>query len=411
MTILNIDPNSPIGLFVLMIIAWTALSLLAYLMKWKEKYGITIYPLIFIYESKKAAKIIEKQADKNPRFWRVYGKLSGPITLIFVFVSLGYFAWNLFLLYQNIVLKTTSAGVGSPVVPIIPFITIPANFFITLLVASAIAIIPHEFAHGVVARSEGVPLESAGIYVLFGVIFGGFVKLDKSFEETLENVLVDKSTSNDDGDKDRDIKIFSKKLYKVASAGLLANLILGLIIFGATIGMFEKGGVLVISVEPGSPAYEAGIRNNDVILAVGDYSVRSIEDLTNALSHYSPGDNVTVLLDRGEITITLGSSPYNSSRAYMGVSIWDYYKFKFFPIDKMASVNLYIFLTISYLLQITVIFLNALPLFVTDGSKSILSYLISKGINPKLAFNIYNLINIIGLSILLANIWISIGIW
>ena len=428
----EISVNSPTGMFLLMAIAWTFLSVIAYMLNFKKRWGITIYPLIFIYESKKVATYIEKQAEKNPKIWRIYGSLSGPVTLFFVFVAIAYFAWNLYLLYQNIIIGSTSAGTGSPVVPLIPFITIPANLFITLLIASAIAIIPHEFAHGVVAKSEGVPLQSAGIYVLFGIILGGFVKLDKSFEESFEKIFEEEPEDNEKGtgstdeqtnDKlkseenkaneilnENEIRNISKKLYKIASAGLLANLILGLVFFGATIGLFEKGGVLIVNVQDGSPAQLAGLQSYDIIIGINNYTIRDFNDLYEALSKFSPGDNVTVYTDRGPINVTLGSRPDNQTRAYLGVALWDYYKFKLFNLDKISSINLYIFLTISYLLQITVIFLNALPLFVTDGSKSILSYLISKGINPKIAFNIYNLINIIGLTILVANIWLSIGV-
>ena len=404
------DLNNPVTQFVLMTIIWSMISLLAYILKLKEKIGLSIYPLVVIYESKNFARVIERQAEKNKKFWSAYAKISSPITIFFVLIAIGYFLLNFVMLYQKTMLTTsTGMAVGSPLVPIIPFITIPLNFFIILLVASSIAIIPHEFAHGIVAKNLGVPLKSAGLYVFFGVILGGFVRLDESFEEEFEKMIDEKeykTNNSNGGSKDR--RDIARKLYKVASAGILANLILALILFGAIAGLFETHGVLVLGVEKNSPAYNAGIKTNDVILGIENYTIRDLGDLRRALSHFHPGDNVSVITDRGIINVTLGSNPRNSSYAYLGVSIWDYYKAKIPFIDKRNSIFLYILLNIVYILQITVIFLNALPLYITDGAKAVLAYMISKDINPKTALNIYNLINIIGLSILIANLWISI---
>ncbi|MGQ4891913.1 MAG: site-2 protease family protein [Candidatus Njordarchaeia archaeon] len=404
------DLGNPITQFLLMTLIWSVIAFFAHILKLKEKTGLSIYPLVLIYESKRFVGVIEKQAEKNKKIWSLYAKFSGPITMFFVLVAIGYFLLNFVMLYQKTMLTTsTGMAVGSPLVPIIPFITIPLNLFIILLLASSIAIIPHEFAHGIVARNEGVPLKSAGLYVFFGVILGGFVKLDESFEEEFEKIMEKKNerdnASNGNGKNRVDV---ARKLYKVASAGILANLILALVFFGAIAGLFETNGVLILGVEKGSPAYNAGLKTNDVILGINNYTIKNLEDLRKALSHFHPGDNVSVITDRGALNVTLGANPRNSSYAYLGVSIWDYYKAKIPFIDKRNSIFLYILLNIIYILQITVIFLNALPLYITDGAKAILAYLISKDINPKTALNIYNLINIIGLSILVANLWISI---
>lgn len=57
-------------------------------------------------------------------------------------------------------------------------------------------------------------------------------------------------------------------------------------------------GVLVTSVQPGSPAAAAGVQVGDVITAVGDVAVRTREDFARALRE-APADAVMLNLNRG----------------------------------------------------------------------------------------------------------------
>ena len=68
-----------------------------------------------------------------------------------------------------------------------------------------------------------------------------------------------------------------------------------------------ESGALVTGVEPGGPADDAGVREGDVVTALGSEEVRNSGDLLSALRQYRPGDTVeaTVTRDGGQNTFEL----------------------------------------------------------------------------------------------------------
>jgi putative serine protease PepD len=72
-------------------------------------------------------------------------------------------------------------------------------------------------------------------------------------------------------------------------------------------------GALVGNVAPGSPAMRAGLREGDVITAVGATAVRGPNGLVTAISAHRPGAKVTLTVQRRsnvvKLTVTLGTQP------------------------------------------------------------------------------------------------------
>jgi serine protease Do len=72
-------------------------------------------------------------------------------------------------------------------------------------------------------------------------------------------------------------------------------------------------GALVTQVTSGSPADQAGLQAGDVITAVDDSEIGSVGDLTQIISSYDIGQQVTITYWRGQTkattNLTLGESP------------------------------------------------------------------------------------------------------
>ncbi|MDP3773556.1 MAG: M20/M25/M40 family metallo-hydrolase [Gemmatimonadales bacterium] len=66
----------------------------------------------------------------------------------------------------------------------------------------------------------------------------------------------------------------------------------------------EPGGVRLSGVRSGSPAEAAGLREGDVLTAIGDLAIANLQDFQNALVAHRPGDRVEVRFKRGDRTQT-----------------------------------------------------------------------------------------------------------
>lgn len=75
----------------------------------------------------------------------------------------------------------------------------------------------------------------------------------------------------------------------------------------------QSSGLLILSVEQGSPADKAGLMLGDVLLRFGDTQVKGFHDLTHVLTQEAIGKSMTLKILRGgnlqNITIVPGTAP------------------------------------------------------------------------------------------------------
>ena len=59
-----------------------------------------------------------------------------------------------------------------------------------------------------------------------------------------------------------------------------------------------KEGAYVVQVTSGTPAADAGIKEGDVIVQIGDATIKDTADVQAAVRSHRPGDSVQVVVDR-----------------------------------------------------------------------------------------------------------------
>ena len=75
-------------------------------------------------------------------------------------------------------------------------------------------------------------------------------------------------------------------------------------VLAESLDLSNRDGVIVASVDPGSPADLADVRRGDVIRRIGDESIRNFEDARRALYGVMVGDRLEFMVDRGgEISV------------------------------------------------------------------------------------------------------------
>jgi serine protease Do len=68
------------------------------------------------------------------------------------------------------------------------------------------------------------------------------------------------------------------------------------------LGVPRKSGVVVVDVEPGSPADEVGIQPEDVILKVNNVRISSMRDYVRELNQHRGKNSILLLIKRGKST-------------------------------------------------------------------------------------------------------------
>jgi len=123
-------------------------------------------------------------------------------------------------------------------------------------------------------------------------------------------------------------KSFPRQLL-VITAGSLMHMIIALALF---IGVYafagrydDTGSVAVVRApEAGSPAALAGIREGDIVVALGKDKVTTRNELVQAIVEQAPGSAIEVVVQRNGVeetlTTTLASNPMDANIAYLGIA-------------------------------------------------------------------------------------------
>ena len=173
-------------------------------------------------------------------------------------------------------------------------------------VALIVAMVVHEGAHGVVARSLGFPVKASGLLLLLFLPIGAFVEVDET--------ALKAAKARDSG--------------RILAAGASVNFVLGviflLLLFSVVSTMAPVAqGIGVGRVDTSSPAAAKGISPGDLILTVNGVHYDDPAQIVVG-TWYRPGEAINLTVWRaGQViavnNLVLTANPGNASLGYLGV--------------------------------------------------------------------------------------------
>jgi membrane-associated protease RseP (regulator of RpoE activity) len=314
-----------------------------------KKYGIKVSLVVIKYESERFKAFLYKASQKGRKLWKVFSNLSMAL-------GAGLLIFAMYFLSENLLRFVQPGGDGSPVVPILPGLTIRVDWLPYFILAFLVAALTHEAAHGIIARVEGVNIKSAGLFFAL-VQPGGFVAPD---EEELE-------------------KSSTASKMRVLSAGSSMNLLVGLLAFLAISLLFFRApsGIVVIELLENGPIEQAGLQRWDVIFAVNGTRIGTPNDLDEYMANVAPGDQLVLSTSRGDVPVIAASHPEKPGKAIIGfVSYMLYYPSRL-GLGYFWDTQLHTTLNWVFLLLVNLAIVNMLPIPLLDGDH-FLNYFLQK---------------------------------
>ncbi|RLG72940.1 MAG: hypothetical protein DRO08_02660 [Thermoprotei archaeon] len=382
------------------------LSLYAFLnmlyIKYRERFkslGIEVAGITLIW------RVIRKELYPTVKVLKRLKKHGLLLDLLVVLIVLSFllalkiYVENLVGMLKSVmVAESPEKGIVTPIVPIIPGITVSLSMLPMLILVIAVAVLVHEGMHAIVGLIEGTKIKSFGVALVF-IILAPFVEIDENDFAKL--------------------KLRSK--LRILSAGVAGNVILALLslllfLYLIPVLFNVHWGLYVSHVVEDMPAYEANLPNGTVIVAINgtklggnlsmfDYLFNS-RVLLRELSGFKKKGRVLVL------TLMNPKPPYDvhnytiireNITQPIGVVLYPYAVLE--PrnfIAKLLGTSLQTFLIWSFALNLGLAAINATPLFITDGGKALDEF--SKSKLGKLGYRVSRSVQFLFVSIVLINI-------
>lgn len=404
--------------------------------------------IMWLYPTKWGVRLIEKIGEKHRKTLKFLSYVSVSVgyalmaIMIYLFVKIVY----IYAFHSNQLLTTKVP----PVMPIIPYFTqifglnslFPPFYFSYWIIIIAIIAITHEFFHGIFAAASKLKTESTG----FG-FFPSFLPIIPLAFVNLNEKKMEKANN------------FSQRA--ILSAGTFANILTTvialLLMWGFFTTAFAPAGVVyndyaynvvglntitvngipinklnstqnlsIDSIVSGNTTYYAlkaivsnqaalyynspAIRNNltGAIMEINGERINSLNKLSSTLSKYSPNQKINLTTFNGKETktrtLTLGSSPENASKAWIGIAFantepkgtinkflyfFSSYKEKniYYSPNFNGANFIYNFLWWLMIISVSVALVNMLPMGVFDGGRffylTVLKFTKSKKIAEK----------------------------
>ncbi|MEM2109215.1 MAG: site-2 protease family protein [Candidatus Odinarchaeota archaeon] len=352
--------------FFILLFFWICLFLIGQFFH-VEKWGVHISPLLLMFKTRRANRFIARIARKYPRAWITIWSLGAAVSLIVIGFVLYFLTSNLFSLF----LKSPAA---SPLIPIVPGITVTGLTLVYFIIPLFLVIVFHEFSHGVAAHVNNIPVKAAGLF--FAIFFpGAFVEPD--------------SRKLNESSAKAKLMVYAAGSFSNLGLAVVGLLLVNTTVFNIVISPFYNSSNGVIFQETVSDSPISAYLTPPFVLTGASingsafiYHINSMSDFINFMDLTNPYTNITLYTDKGVYTVPLEENPNNPGKGYLGVILTT--AFPYYPprpwaewLGPLFPYHLYQVFNWLWVISFSVGIFNLLPIPVFDGDK-ILSVILDK---------------------------------
>lgn len=242
-----------------------------------KKHNVSFYGPALMWRTQKGIQYLKNRA-RYVRFWRFYGNISIIfcfITMILMTTLMIITAWLVF----GFTPAQRNALPGPEVALVLPGINpiLPLDYLGYVLLGLLIAIIVHEFSHGILSLVNKIKVKSLGILYLI-VPIGAFCEPDE--EEVKKTQILPRM--------------------RIYAAGPAANFVVVLLSIFVFSGVFLSGvqpvdnGAIVFTVDTDSPAENIGIETSTIITNVNNTVINTGNDYFNAWNNTKANQTINI---------------------------------------------------------------------------------------------------------------------
>jgi membrane-associated protease RseP (regulator of RpoE activity) len=335
------------------IFAWFILTQLSK----RGKINLEVHSILLILKTERGKDFISN-ISRHTKFWKVFSTSAIVIGYLGLFLMVLQF---IYIFYRNYLSTTPLPEEAVKVV--IPMLTTPWYSIFGLV----ILLVVHEFAHGIVARSEKITIKNLGLVFITAIPIGAFVEPD---EDELKR---------------------SSKLsqLRVFAAGSFANILVAaivLVFLVLTSSFYQNPYLHIAEVMEGTPAY--GILETGMIIEeINGVEVSSYIDFFSVTNGTVPGQQVEIRTDKGTFTLTAIETDEYPGKGIVG--------FKVTSLKEGPVGFVYLVLQWVWFLNLGIGLMNWAPVFLgiaaTDGHhmlKILISRFSSEETSEKIAMTI-----------------------
>ncbi len=286
-----------------------------------EKYNISFYGPALLLRTKKGVKTLKNIAEKK-RFWKAYGSFS----ILFCFIMMFFMVFLLALNTWTVLEFTPEQQQQLPGIEfglVIPGLNpiLPLEYLAFVVIALIIAVIVHEFSHGILTFAQNLKVKSLGVLYMI-IPLGAFCEPD---EEQLKETKI--------GNRMR-----------VYAAGPMSNFTVALVVmlifsFGFMAAIQPIEGYQIPYVVEDSPAEAIGMQAGDVLISLNQSKVSTLSSFLSIIQNTTSQQTIPITFARHRNTInttvtlakksnyTENNSDENESFLGIGLNIYDTNKF------------------------------------------------------------------------------------